>query len=405
VAKTAREGEMRRGGLIPFNFLVRVQAAHSAGDATVAIALAGTLFFSVPIGEARDKVGLYLLLTMTPFALVSPVVGPLLDRWRGSYRLAILAAALGRTLLALYVATRTDRLVLYPLAFSMLVLSRVHGVSRCALIPEVLPDNKSLVSANALMSIWSVLGGAIVAGPAVGLQAWLGPQATLRFAAVIFGLCAWSAARLPRAEGSRRRKFVKGAHRLLSPRLLSAGFGAAASRACVGFLTFLLAFVLRKQGEGASSLAIVIGAAGAGGFLGAVVAPLLRVALRESLLLLASLGAIALAAFIFAAGLDVVTAGVVAAVTGLATASARLAFDSLIQRDAPEEVRGRTFARYETLFQICWVGGAGLATAVPFSSASGLRTLGLMAVAGIALALWGAFRPSPGETPRRKWAN
>jgi hypothetical protein len=391
-----------QGGLIPFRYLIRVQAAHSAGDATVAVALAGTLFFSVPIGEARDKVGLYLLLTMTPFALVSPVVGPLLDRWRGSYRLAILVAALGRTLLALYLATRTDRLILYPLAFSMLVLSRMHGVSRCALIPEVLPRNKSLVSANALMSIWSVLGGAIVAGPSIGLQAWLGPQATLRFAAVIFGLCAWSAARLPRAEGSRRRRFVKGAHRLLSPRLLAAGFGAAASRACVGFLTFMLAFVLRQRGEGASSLAIVIGAAGAGAFLGAVVTPLLRVALRESLLLLASLGAIALAAFVFAAGLNVVTASVVAAVTGLGTASARLAFDSLIQRDAPEEVRGRTFARYETLFQICWVGGAGLATAVPFSSATGLRTLGLIAVAGIAVALWGAFRPTPAGTSRRE---
>lgn len=401
MAKTAGEKKIQRGSLIPFNFLVRVQATHSAGDATVAVALAGTLFFSVPIGEARDKVGLYLLLTMTPFAIVSPLVGPLLDRWRGSYRLAILVAAVGRTSLALYLATRTDRLVLYPLAFAMLVLSRVHGVSRCALIPEILPKNKSLVSANALMSIWSVLGGAIVAGPSIGLQAWLGPQATLRFAAVIFGLCAWSAARLPRAEGSRRRKFVRGAHKLLSPRLLAAGFGAAASRACVGFLTFMLAFVLRKGGEGASSLAIVIGAAGAGGLLGAVVAPLLRVTLRESLLLLASLGAIAVTAFVFAPGLDVVTASVVAAVTGLGSASARLAFDSLIQREAPEEVRGRTFARYETLFQICWVGGAGLATAVPFSSATGLRTLGLIAVGGIVLALWGAFRPPTVATSER----
>jgi hypothetical protein len=338
---------------------------------------------------------------VTPFALVSPVVGPLLDRWRGSYRLAILAAALGRMLLALYVATRTDRLVLYPMAFSMLVLSRVHGVSRSALIPEVLPEKKSLVSANAVMSIWSVLGGAIVAGPSIGLQEWLGPHATLRFAAVIFGLSAWSAARIPGAEGSRRREFVKGAHRLLSPRLLSAGFGAAASRACVGFLTFLLAFVLRKQGEGAGSLALVIGAAGVGAVLGAVVAPPLRLALRESLLLLASLGAIATAAFLFAARLDVVTAGAVACITGLGAASARLAFDSLIQRDAPEEVRGRTFARYETLFQICWVAGAGLATAIPFSSASGLRTLGLIAVGGVVLALRGAFRSSPvGTSPR-----
>jgi predicted MFS family arabinose efflux permease len=374
--------------------MVRVQAAHSAGDAALAVALAGTLFFSVPIGEARDKVGLYLLLTMLPFAVVSPVVGPLLDRWRGSYRLAILAAAIGRGVLALYLATRTDRLVLYPLAFLMLVLSRAHGVARCALIPEVLPENKSLVSANALMSIWSVLGGAIIAGPAIGLEAWLGPAATLRLAAVIFGVCAWYAARLPRVEGTRRRRFVKGAHRLLSPRLLSAGFGAAASRACVGFLTFVLAFALRERGEGTSSLAVVIGAAGVGAVLGAVVTPLLRT-LRESFLLLTSLAAIAISSFAFAAGLGLPEAAAVAAVTGLGAAAARLAFDSLIQRDAPEEVRGRTFARYETLFQVSWVAGAAIATAIPFSSASGLRTLGLIALGGIALSLWGAFRPSP----------
>jgi hypothetical protein len=41
----------------------------------VAVALAGTLFFSVPIGEARSRVALYLLLTMLPFALLVPVAG------------------------------------------------------------------------------------------------------------------------------------------------------------------------------------------------------------------------------------------------------------------------------------------------------------------------------------------
>jgi len=73
--------------LFPWSPFVRVmlaQAAHAAGDALVAVALAGTLFFSVPTGQARGHVGLYLLLTMTPFALLSPVVGPILDRWRGS---------------------------------------------------------------------------------------------------------------------------------------------------------------------------------------------------------------------------------------------------------------------------------------------------------------------------------
>ena len=59
----------------PFARMMLAQAAHAAGDALVAVALAGTLFFSVSTNQARTHVGLYLLLTMTPFALLSPVVG------------------------------------------------------------------------------------------------------------------------------------------------------------------------------------------------------------------------------------------------------------------------------------------------------------------------------------------
>src|SRR5437879_3503338 len=108
----------------PFARVMVVQAAHAAGDALVAISLAGTLFFSVPSGQARGRVGLYLLLTMTPFALLSPVVGPLLDRWRGSYRTAIFLAMIGRGVLAFLMASRTNGIGRYPLAFGFLVLSR-----------------------------------------------------------------------------------------------------------------------------------------------------------------------------------------------------------------------------------------------------------------------------------------
>jgi hypothetical protein len=46
-------------------------------------------------------------------------------------------------------------------------------------------------------------------------------------------------------------------------------------------------------------------------------------------------------------------------------AAGRLAFDSLVQRDAPEAARGRTFARFETRFQLAWVGGAFVPAAIP----------------------------------------
>src|SRR5687768_10146170 len=46
--------------------LIELHGFNTAGDAMIAVALANTLFFSVPVGEARGRVALYLLITMTP---------------------------------------------------------------------------------------------------------------------------------------------------------------------------------------------------------------------------------------------------------------------------------------------------------------------------------------------------
>ena len=51
-----------------------------AGDALIALALAGSLFFDIDPNAARWKVALYLALTMAPFAVVAPLIGPALDR-------------------------------------------------------------------------------------------------------------------------------------------------------------------------------------------------------------------------------------------------------------------------------------------------------------------------------------
>src|SRR5437868_6944166 len=59
-----------------------------------------------------------------------------------------------------------------------------------------------------------------------------------------------------------------------------------------------------------------------------------------------------------ASGLGAITT--LAGVVGLSAAAAKLAFDSIVQRDAPDAVRGRTFARFETRFQLTWVVGAAI---------------------------------------------
>ena len=79
-----------------FTRLARVHALSTAVDTLVATSLAGSLFFSIPTGEARGRVALYLLLTIAPFAIVGPVLGPFFDRVKGGRRMLIVATGILR---------------------------------------------------------------------------------------------------------------------------------------------------------------------------------------------------------------------------------------------------------------------------------------------------------------------
>src|SRR5580700_7280330 len=60
--------------------LIELTAAGGVGDAFVAVALAGTLFFSASVDQARGRIALALLITMAPLAVLAPFLGPMLDR-------------------------------------------------------------------------------------------------------------------------------------------------------------------------------------------------------------------------------------------------------------------------------------------------------------------------------------
>jgi hypothetical protein len=68
-----------------------------------------------------------------------------------------------------------------------------------------------------------------------------------------------------------------------------------------------------------------------------------------------------------------------AAIVAIVSTSGRLAFDSLVQRDAPDANRGRSFASFELRFQIVWVVGAVIPVLVRIP-----LTVGFVANAGVA---------------------
>ncbi|HVF03521.1 MAG TPA: MFS transporter [Frankiaceae bacterium] len=372
----------------PLRPLYRVAAAAGAGDALVAVALANTVFFRVPVGEARGRVALYLLLTMAPFALLAPLVGPLLDRTRAR-RGAIAATFGGRAVLAAFIAAQPTGLRIYPAAFAVLVLAKAYGVAKSAAVPRLLPENGTLVTANARVSAFSIGAGSVAGVVGFGLGALAGYSVTLRLAALVFAIGAALVLLLPRevdiANDAAAREHVR------LPRFPASAkqalVGALSVRALAGFLTTYLAFLFRSRDAnvavGLLAVAVALGSA-AGTGLGAG----LRRTAPERLLTVA----VAVAAACCAIGawrFSAATALLAALAAAVAGSLAKIGLDATLQREVGEDVRAQAFARSETALQLAWVAGGGAGLALPLGGPWGL---GLAAVALVAATVWARMR-------------
>ncbi|EMF26922.1 MFS transporter [Streptomyces pseudogriseolus] len=385
--------------------LIELHGVNGAGDMMITVALASTVFFSVPTDEARGRVALYLAITMAPFTLLAPVVGPLLDKVPHGRRAAMAGAMLARALLALVLsgAVVSGGLELYPAALGVLVASKAYGVVRSAVVPRLLPPAFSLVKANSRVTLGGLLATGIAAPIGAGLQQ-IGPRWPLYGAFVLFVTGMLLSFRLPAKVDSAKgesvallaadeqhlhgphRKTEKPGLRTVGPAVTHALAANAAIRCLTGFLIFFLAFLLREHpmtGQSAAvSLGIVGVAAGAGNALGTAVGAGLRSRAPEIIIVTVVavvLGAAITAAVFFGA----VLVAILAAVAGFAQALAKLSLDALIQRDVPEQVRTSAFARSETLLQMAWVLGGAIGIAMPL-----IGTLGLAVGAAIVGAGW-----------------
>jgi MFS family permease len=366
--RAARAGGADKSGLAP---LLELSFFSSAGDALVTVALAGSQFLSVKPGEARAKVALYLLVTMAPFALLAPVIGPTLDRFPNGRRVALGVTMLARAALAFMLADQVDTLYLYPLALGSLVLSRAFGVARSAVVPRVLPEGATLVKVNSRVTLTGVIGGLIVAPVGFGIAKVVGYPWMLRVGAVVFVVGLFLAWNLPSfvdsAVGEKRAPSVGRAAvsaqessrvRRVLGELPAALRSASALRALVGFLTLFLAFRAKEDGLGLAGIGLLGLAAGLGSAIGVFIGGRLKQSKPETLIvigLVLALGACIASALLYLT----LTAMLAALVTTMAGSMSKLGLDAVIQRDVAEDVRNSAFARSETALQLAWVvGGA-----------------------------------------------
>jgi hypothetical protein len=418
----------------PFGRLALVHTLFSAGTTLVTISLAGSLFFSVGVDESVHKVLLYLLLSIAPFAVVSPMLSPLLDRGVTARRTAIGLACGGSAVLTLFMSRDLHSLLLFPEAFGILVLSKLYLVGKAALVPSMTASTDDLASANAKLAVLAALGGFAASPFGVALlQAgapWvlrftflvfvgggvaavrlpksntvpaapktlgelddgrpiLGPtppaplpqtplpqaarssgQSTGRPGGLIYRSRSGRAARPPRIDVAKERRRLGLA--MVAPEVTVALGAMSVLRGTMGFLTFFLAFALKHLGAATWWYGFILLASGIGGLAGSMAVPSVRRRLSEQQIILAALVLTTIVGVIVAILGTLWAQPILAFVVGVASTGAKPAFDSIAQTYVPPAALGRAFARFETQLQLCWVGSALIAVLVSsFRFASG----------------------------------
>ncbi|HEV7191883.1 MAG TPA: MFS transporter [Jatrophihabitantaceae bacterium] len=388
--------------------LIWNQVLSYGTDAMITVALAGTVFFGASTHAQRGNILLYLLITMAPFAVVAPVIGPALDRLQHGRRWTMAGTAIGRAVMALIMAGHpSDLLVLYPCALGSLVLSKAYGVVRAAAAPRLVPPGLSLTEANARLSIFG-LGSTIVSGALVGVLIKLTGSYSLGLivTAIAFGVCAYFAFRLPPQVDSavaaprhpqepprprtqqpvpplvRLRTWAK---RGFPDHLVTALQGESVLRFLSGLLTIFLAFYVESTAHGvraAAELGAVIGAAGIGNFAGTAVGTKLKLR-RPEVVIIVSATSAAVTCILVAVLFNITMAVVGMLVSAVTNSLSKIALDALIQRDVVETMRSSAFARSETFLQLSWVLGAAVGVLLPVTHGGAIGFL----VAGIVVGL------------------
>lgn len=393
--------------------------ANFAVDAAMAVALANTLFFAAASAESKSRVALYLLITIAPFAVIAPLIGPALDRVQHGRRVALATSFVLRTAFAIVLIANYDGAtgsypgwVLYPCALMMMVLSKSFSVLRSAVTPRVMPPTIDLVRVNSRLTVFGLIGGTIVGG---GIAAGIEFMFTKMFhlpgalfvVVVVTIVGAWLSMRIPRwvevtegevpatltyhgrsgpLPGTPQRRPGK-PRQPLGRNIIAALWGNVTVKMMVGFLFLYPAFVAKAhQASGWVQLGMLglIGvAATVGNFGGNAFAARTKLG-RPSLLVVRCATAVTMFALAAAFTGNLLVAAIATLVTSGSSAIAKASLDASLQDDMPEESRASAFGRSESLLQLAWVAGGAIGVLVYTELWVGFTAISAFLILGLA---------------------
>jgi MFS family permease len=419
---TGAQGADRTG----LGTLIEMTAVSGAADAFVTVALAGTIFFSTSVDQARGRVVLFLIITMAPFAVLAPFIGPALDRIQQGRRFVLAGTMLTRGLLCYAMSANVaNSVTLLPAAFGILVLQKAGGVVKASVTPRLLPAETTLVRANARSGLISLAVSTAAAGLAAGVQFSGGAAWTLRVGTLIYLAAMLLALRLPEQidvpaaapapvpvqptrpdiprstlplAAAEKPDAGKGRGRWrtltnVGPVVAEAMKVNAVLRAFSGYILFLLAFLLRSVNLGtifhhAVSHNFALGALALGLSVGSLASMVVGSFFRgraPQLIMFSVLCVAPVVTALCAWGFGLFAAVIVMATAIFCASLAKLAQDSIVGREIGDEIRSSTFAVSETLNQVANVAG-GLAGVLVSMLDNGQAALAI-AAGGLTVAL------------------
>lgn len=410
-----------------FRKLFTVRLVSQAGDGMFQVGLASLLFFSPESqGTAAAIAGAFAVM-LAPFTIVGPFAGVLLDRWQrrqvlvwGNAVRVVLTLAMATVMLAGGVGW-----AIYAIGLAALSVNRFLLAGLSAGLPRVV-GGPLLLTANSLSP--TLGAGAAFVGGGIGFVLGLmfepgrvKDSSALVCAALVFGVASLLATRLRRtqlgpeqpAEADLRGEIAKvargladGARYLVARRTPGQALLAMAVHRFLYGVVFIASILISRnlldpgsQSAGMATFAVVIGLTGAGGALAMVLTPTLsrRTGPQGWIAVMLLLAAASQLLLVTTPDRVVVYTG--AALLGLAAQGTKIAVDTIVQRDAEDEFRGRAFAFYDVLYNAAFVGAAALAAfTLPDTGWSRGVFVGLAVayvLAALLMAMRGARTPQP----------
>lgn len=403
--------------LVDFRRLLTVRLVSQCSDGLFQAGLATLFFFSPENATTATGVAAAFAVLLLPFTVVGPWAGVLLDRWRR--RQVLLVGNLVRTaltlLVALVMATAGVGPVVYVLALVTLSVNRFLLSALSASQPRVVAG-PLLLTANSITPTLGTVSAGLGVGAGLGLGLVLPDGrvkdiASLLLAAALMATAAGLATRLGRdrlgpdvradADAMRRalatlaHGLVDGARYLVRRGTPARALGVMTVHRFLYGAVFIASILISRNllsdpadaRAGLVTFGTVGAVTGVGFALAIVVTPLVSPVLGPHgwitvCLLLAGATQALLAVTV---AYPAVLAG--SLLLGLAAQGAKIAVDTIVQRDTADEFRGRAFALYDVLYNAAFVGAAALAAVALPDTGWSRGVFALLAAAYVTAAL------------------